>query len=115
MPPVGAAIAAAMPYIIGGAAVAGVVQSVSAASDAKKAASNASQDQANRQAKLEGDVAARAANEESEANAIATRNTAKQRQRARAVGAGGRQDTILTGPSGGVGEAAGGLKTLLGA
>ena len=109
--PVTTAIAA-----VAGVAVAGA-SAVSQASQAKKAGKQAKAAQEEglaNQARLEGEAKDRIANEESEATAIATRNTAKQRQRARSVGAGGRQDTILTGPGGDDTVSAGGKKTLLG-
>ena len=115
MPPAAAAIA--LPYILGATAIAGTGLAVAGMSQQKKAgkqAQAAQEAQSANQARLEGEAKSRAANEESEANAIDVRNTAQQRQRARAVGAGGRQDTILTGPSGDAGVAAGGQKTLLG-
>ena len=81
---------------------------------AQKQAKSAQDEQMSNQTRIENEAKDRIANEESEQTAIETRNTAKQRQRARAVGAGGRQDTILTGPQGLSDEGLGGKKTLLG-
>ena len=66
------------------------------------------------QANLEKQFTDRQANEESAQNAIETRDAAQRRQKNLAIGAGGRQDTILTGPLGVAGEPATGSKTLLG-
>lgn len=94
-------------------AAAGTAVAAQSSSNQQKAASNASSDAAKRQGELETAATERMANEESEANAIDTRNKAQQRQRARSVGAGGRSDTILTGPDG-VAAPDEGSKTLLG-
>jgi hypothetical protein len=51
---------------------------------------------------------------ESQANAIAVRDAARNRQRAMAAGAQGRRSTMLTGPLGVAGDASGERKTLLG-
>ena len=114
MPPVGAAVAAALPYIIGGAVVAGTAATIVQGNNAAKSAKSAAADQASKQNALEKQAADRAANQESEANAINIRDAAKRRQANLAVGAGGRQDTILTGPQGVPDEYSGGKKTLLG-
>jgi len=112
--PAGGAAAAALPWIIGGVSAAGTVASVIQADKAADKAEEQSAQQLARQDALAKEAEQRAANEESEATAIDVRNKAKQRQRARAVGAGGRQDTILTGPLGVEEPVQGTKKTLLG-
>lgn len=121
MPPVGAAlatigswVATAAPVLTAGAAVAGTAATVSQGNQAAKQAKNAAADQAARQVGLESELKQRQATSESEANAINVRDAARRRQANLAMGAGGRQDTILTGPLGVAGEAPGGKKTLLG-
>jgi len=97
---------------IAGAGVAGA--SYIQQGKAQKKAESAQEQQLANQSRIENEAKLRMANEESEQTAIDTRNTAKQRQRARTVGAGGRQDTILTGPQGVGAAPSGGQKTLLG-
>jgi len=106
--------AAALPFIIGAATVGATIYQTQQAGAAQKQAKSAAEEQANRQRQLEGEITQRQANQESEANAINVRDTAKRRQASLAVGAGGRQDTILTGPMGIDENAPGGKKTLLG-
>jgi len=123
MPPVGAAIAgllgttgvvattaALLPTAI---AAGGTAAALAQGNSASKKASAAAQEQAKKQSALETEVNQRAANQESETNAINTRDQARRRQAGLAIGAGGRQDTILTGPLGAAGETSG-KKTLLG-
>jgi uncharacterized protein HemX len=110
MPPLGAAL----PYIIGAATVGATIYQTQQAGAAQKSAAAAAKEQQGNQMRLEQEAKDRMANQESEANAINVRDTAKRRQAGLAMGAGGRQDTILTGPLGISDEASGGKKTLLG-
>ena len=123
MPPVGAAIAgllgtagfaattaALLPTAI---AAGGTAMAMNQGAKSSRHASAAAQEQAKKQSALESEVTQRAANQESETNAINTRDQARRRQAGLAIGAGGRQDTILTGPLGLPGETTG-KKTLLG-
>ena len=120
MPPVGAALATIGGFIGANAAAIGTVASVAGTgaaivqgNKASKQAKNAAADQASRQSGLEADLVNRRNTAESEANAANTRDAARRRQAQMAIGAGGRQDTILTGPQGEVGDVTG-KKTLLG-
>ena len=106
--------AAAIPLAIFGAGALGAGASLYASNKASNEAKSAMAEQSASQARLESEITSRRANEESEANAINVRDAAKRRQAGLAIGAGGRQDTILTGPLGVTGEAPGGKKTLLG-
>lgn len=106
--------AAILPWVIGGAAVAGtaatIISSNQASASAKKAASEGNA----QQLALEKQLADRQANVESQANSMATRDAARKRQLGAAVGATGRSNTILTSPLGDVGGSVGAGKTLLG-
>jgi len=108
--------------IIATAAIAGVIASTATgvtqmaqASKSEKRAKSAAEEQSAKQREMEAQLYGRQQTDESESNAIKTRDAAKQRQRNLAVGSGGMQDTILTGPLGVAGEVAGAKKTLLGA
>lgn len=92
----------------------GTASSISSSNQQAKQAKNAANDQAQKQSALESAAASRAANEESAAKLTETRDAAKNRQQNLAVGAGGGQDTILTGPAGVIGNPSGQQKTLLG-
>lgn len=106
--------AAALPYIVGAATVGATIYQTQQAGAAQKQAKSAAEEQAARQRALEQEVTQRRANEESEANAINVRDTARRRQASLATGAGGRADTILTSPLGAGEDISGGKKTLLG-
>ena len=106
--------------IIGGIiaiAATAVSTSVSASQSgkARKQASSQFEQQKQKQDKLEADQKARIAGEESAQKSLDTRNAARNRQGNLAAGAGGRRDTILTGPLGVTGNPSGEQKTLLGA
>jgi len=107
--------AAILPWIIGGAAVAGtaatIMSSNSASSSAKKAAAEGDA----KQLALEKQLYDRQQGVESQANSLAVRDAAKKRQMSLAASATGRGDTILTSPLGEVGQQTGATKkTLLG-
>ena len=93
---------AALPFILGGlatGAVTGGVQAIVANQSAKAAdrAKHQADDKANAQMAEAKD---RQENEESQAAAMTARDQARRRQRQLSMGARGRRDTILTGPSG---------------
>ena len=106
--------AAALPFIIGAATVGATIYQTQQAGAAQKSAAAAAQEQQAHQMQLEQQAQDRMANQESEQNAINVRDAAKRRQAGLAIGASGRQDTILTGPLGVSDETSGGKKTLLG-
>lgn len=107
--------AAALPFVLGAAQIGVSLYQSSQQASAQKSASAAANAQMQRQQQLEQEAQSRMANEESEANAAAKRDEAKRRQAGLAIGAGGRQDTILTGPLGlQTDESQSGKKTLLG-
>jgi len=103
--------------IIAAAAATAVSTSVSASSASKgrKQASAIADQTRQSQQKIQDEAKRRAGEQESKETALRTRNEARGRQASLARGAGGRRDTILTGPIGDTGEAAGEQKTLLGA
>lgn len=100
-------------------AAAGTAVSVSAssssASKARKQASAQADQTRQSQEKIQEEAKRRAGEQESADMALRKRNEARGRQASLATGAGGRRDTILTGPIGDTGEVAGAQKTLLGA
>ena len=108
MPP----LAAAIPFITAAAAVgtaaAGVISAVKGNSAGKQGSGQGDQ------RGLESSLSDRRNNEESQQRLTDTRNAARLRQQNLAVGAGGRQDSILTGPLGVTGNPSGQQKTLLG-
>lgn len=77
---------------------------------AGKRAENAANDQAQAQKKLLDEAAQKSANDES----IANRDAAREKQRRAALGAQGRNSTLLTSPLGTVGQPSAVGKTLLG-
>lgn len=111
----GASLAAAAPIIAAGTGVASTAIALDQGNKASKAGKNAAADQAASQSKIANDLYAQKQGAESDANALATRDSARNRQKALALGAGGRRSTILTSPLGAVGAPAGERKTLLGA
>lgn len=110
----GATIAAAAPVIAAGTGVAGTLYGVSQGNAQAKEAKNAASAQAEQTSKLAQEFYGQKATAESEAAAIAERDSARARQKALAVGAAGRRSTILTNPLGVVGEPSGQKKTALG-
>ncbi len=108
-----------MPFIVpfipaiiaGGAAVGAAALSANASKSAAKSGASAAND---RQMDLQNQLNSRQAGEESDANKLAVRNQARQRQLSLAQAATGRNDTILTSPLGDVGATTGSQKTILG-
>ena len=96
------------------AAAAAIPTAIVSSSQQSKAAKSAAGNQANQQRSLEDQLYGQRAGAESEAKATEARDLAKARQANLAVGAGGRPDTILTGPLGVAGNPSGAQKTLLG-
>lgn len=96
-------------------AAGGTAYQISESKKQQKEAKKEMERQRARQNELDDEAKRRLENEESEERGIATRNAARNRQRALAAGAQGRRDTILTSPLGVQGEAAPTAgKTLLG-
>ena len=93
---------AVLPFILGGLATGGVTAGAQAIiSHQNKQAGDRARHQADDKANAQmAEAKNRQENEESQAAAMTARDQARRRQRQLSMGARGRRDTILTGPSG---------------
>ena len=109
-----APLAPFIPWIIGGAAVAGTAATIISSNQASSAAKKAAAEGDSKQLALEKQLYDRQKGVESEANQLAVRDAARKRQLGAASSAAGRGNTVLTSPLGEVGGTTGTGKTLLG-